>query len=157
MYRTDKFWLLSSIICSVLSNGWVFVYELSGFRFQSHCTNLNFRYPPCLEHRVIWHFRNIECGFTVKRIRDMIGTYSQMHRNYKYSQLSSIIWSVWQNGWVFFYQLGGGGFQSNCTHLNFRYPACFEHKVPWHSRRVWIHSETDIWHDKNIQSNGPYS
>ena len=31
--------------------------------------------------------------------------------------------------------------------------ACFEQRVPWHSGnyRVWIHSETRTWHDKNIQ------
>ena len=34
----------------------------------------------------------IECGFTLKRVRDMIKTYSQMHRTDKYSQHSSIIW-----------------------------------------------------------------
>ena len=33
----------------------------------------------------------IECGFTLKRVRDMIKTYSQMHRTDKYSQHSSII------------------------------------------------------------------
>ena len=32
-----------------------------------------------------------ECGFTLKRVRDMIRTYSQMHRTDKYSQHSSII------------------------------------------------------------------
>ena len=39
-------------------------------------------------------------------------------------------------------------------HLNLRFRACFEQGVPWHSGncRVWIHSETRTWHDKNIQS-----
>ena len=40
----------------------------------------------------------IECGFTLKRVRDMIRTYSQMHRADKYSQHSSIIWPVSVNG-----------------------------------------------------------
>ena len=40
----------------------------------------------------------IECGFTLKSVRDMIRTYSQMHRTDKYSQHSSIIWPVWLNG-----------------------------------------------------------
>ena len=33
--------------------------------------------------------------------------------------------------------------------------ACFEQRVPWHSGnyRVWIHSKTCAWHDKNIQWN----
>ena len=31
---------------------------------------------------------------------------------------------------------------------------CFEQGVPWHSgnHRLWVHSETGTWHDKNIQS-----
>ena len=33
-----------------------------------------------------------------KRVRDMIKTYSQMHRTDKYSQHSSIIWPAWLNG-----------------------------------------------------------
>ena len=39
-------------------------------------------------------------------------------------------------------------------HLNFRFPACFEQGVLWHSGnyRVWIHSEKCTWHDNNIQS-----
>ena len=43
-------------------------------------------------------FYIIECGFTLKRVRDMIRTYNQMHRTDKYSQHSSIIWPVWLNG-----------------------------------------------------------
>ena len=51
-------------------------------------------------------------------------------------------------------QLSGCSFESSCSHLNFRFRACFEEGVPWHSSnyRVWIHSETRTWHDKNIQS-----
>ena len=41
---------------------------------------------------------NIECGFSLKRVRGMTRTYSQMHHTEKYSQLSSIILSVWPNG-----------------------------------------------------------
>ena len=95
----------------------------------------------------------VECGFTLKLVRDMIKTYNQMHRTDKYSQLSSIIWPVWLNGWVFVYELSGCGFESRCSHLIFRYGACFEQGVPWHSGncRVWIHSQTRTWHDKNIQ------
>ena len=33
----------------------------------------------------------IECRFTLKHVRDMMRTYSQMHRTDKYSQHSSII------------------------------------------------------------------
>ena len=35
---------------------------------------------------------SIECRFTQKRVRDMIRTYSQMHRTDKNSQHNSIIW-----------------------------------------------------------------
>ena len=36
----------------------------------------------------------IECGFTLKRVRDMTRTYSQMHATDKYSEHSSMIWPV---------------------------------------------------------------
>ena len=37
--------------------------------------------------------------------------------------------------------------------LNFRFRACFEQGVPWHSGnyRVWSQSETCTWHDKKSQ------
>ena len=81
-----------------------------------------------------------------------------MHHMDKYSQHSSIIWPVWLDGWVFIYKLSGCGFESSCSHLNFRCCACFKQGVPWHSDnfRVWIHSDMHMWHDKNIQSNATY-
>ena len=47
------------------------------------------------------------------------------------------------------------GFESRRSHLNFRFCACFEQGVPWHSGnyRVWIYYETRTWHDKNSQIN----
>ena len=58
---------------------------------------------------------------------------------------------VWVNGWVFIYELSGCGFKTCCSHLNFRYCACFEQGFPWHSGncRVCIHSKMRMWHDKN--------
>ena len=40
------------------------------------------------------------------------------------------------------------------TYLDFRFSTSFKQGVPWHpgNYRVWIHSETHTWHDKNIQS-----
>ena len=38
------------------------------------------------------------CGFTLKRVRDMIEAYSQVHRTDKYSEHSSVISPVWLNG-----------------------------------------------------------
>ena len=62
-------------------------------------------------------------------------------------------WTVWLNGWVFFYELNGCWFENSCSYLNFRFRACFEQGVLWHSGnyRVWTHPETRTWHDKNIQ------
>ena len=95
----------------------MFVYELSGCGFESSCSHLNFRFRPCFKQE----FRDIqaitECGFTLKRVRDMIKKYSQMHRTGKYSQHSSIIWPVWLNGWVFVYELSGCGFESSCSQI----------------------------------------
>ena len=71
-----------------------------------------------------------ECAFTLKRARDMIRTYSQMHRTDKYSQRSKIIWPVWLNGSVFAYELSACGFESSCRHLNFRFRAGFEQGFP---------------------------
>ena len=54
---------------------------------------------------------------------------------------------VWLNGWVFVYELSVCGFESCCSHLNFKFPACFEQGIPWQSDnyRVWIHSEMCMW------------
>ena len=43
---------------------------------------------------------------------------------------------VWLNGWVFIYELSGCGFESRCCHFNFKYGACFEQGVPWHSGKL---------------------
>ena len=53
----------------------------------------------------------------------------------------------------FVYELRGSGFGSSCSHLNFKFRACFEQGVPWHSGnyRVWIHSETRTWYDKTYR------
>ena len=59
----------------------------------------------------------IECGFTLKCLRDMMRTYSQVHRTDKYSQYNSISWPAWLNGGVFVYELNGCGFDSRCSHL----------------------------------------
>ena len=72
----------------------------------------------------------IEYGFTLKRVQDMVRTYSQLHRTDKYSEHSSIIRSVWPIGCVFVYELSGSEFDSSCSHLNFRLRACFEQGGP---------------------------
>ena len=235
MHRTDKYSQHSSITWSVLLNGWVLTYSLSGCQFESSCSNLKFRirasfepgvpwhsshyrvlitsemctlyhkniqsntlyiyvlttqlnhlvslakclsvclgtklswvrvrwshleyrFRACFEQRFLWNSGNYRCGFTLKRVRDMTRTYSQMHHTDKYSQHSSIIWPVWRNDWVLVYKLSGYRFESSWRHLNCRFHARFEQVVSWHwgNYRVWIHSETRTWHDKNIQSIAPY-
>ena len=96
-----------------------------------------------------------DCNGTVL---DIIKRYSQMHCTDKYLQHSSIIWPLWLNVWVFVYEIIGCGFKSCWSHLNFRYCACLEQGVSWHSgkHRVWIHLWMGAWHDKNIQSEGIY-
>ena len=54
----------------------------------------------CVLHLVLstYMYGAFEGRFTLKRVRHMIRTYSQMHGTDKYSEHSSIIWSVWPNG-----------------------------------------------------------
>ena len=59
-------------------------------------------FAPALSKEFLDIQATIECGFTLKRVRDMTRTYSQMYRTDQYSKRSSIIkWPVWPNGWVF--------------------------------------------------------
>ena len=69
------------------------------------------------------------------------------------AKYEALVTPVQPNVWVFLYELNGSGFESSCSHLTFRFRACFEQGFPWHSGnyRVWIHSETHTWHDKNTQ------
>ena len=158
MHRTDKYPQLSSIIWSVWPNGWVFVYELSGCGFESRCSHLNFRYRACFEQGVPWHSGKYRVWMQCETHPDMIRTYNQMQHTEKYSELNWIIWSVQPNGWVFVYKLSGCGFESRCSHLNFRYRGCFSQGLPSNSGkyRMWICSETRPWHNENIESNAPY-
>ena len=86
---------------------------------------------------------HLVCKGTLKRVRDIITAYSQMHWTDEYSQHSSIIWPIWLNGWVFVYKLHGGGLASRGSHLNFRYSAYSEQGIPWNpdKHRVKIHSK----------------
>ena len=109
-------------------------------------------FAPALSKEFLYIQATIECGFTLTRVRHMTRTYRQMHRTDDYSEHSSIIWPVWPNAWVFVHKLTGSGFESSCSHLNFRFRAFSEQRVPWDSgnNSVRIHSETRTWHDKNI-------
>ena len=79
----------------------MFVYELSGSGFESSCGHLNFIFQACFFDIQ----GTMECGFTLKWVRDMIRRYNEMHRTEKYSQHSSVIWPFWLNGWMFVYEL----------------------------------------------------
>ena len=52
---------------------------------------------PALSNEFLDIQATIECGFTLKRVRDMTKTYSQIHHTNKYSQHSSIFRPVWLN------------------------------------------------------------
>ena len=114
MHRTDKYLQHSWIISLVSPNCWVFIYKLSGCGFGSRCSHLNLRYPLVLSKEFLCIQTTIECRLTLKRVRDIIRTYSQMHSTDKYSQYSLIVCPVWLNGWVFVYELSGCEFESRC-------------------------------------------
>ena len=99
--RSNKYSQDNLVIWPARLNFWFCIYELSGCGFESRCCHLNFRYGTCFEQEFLDIQATIKCGFTLKRVRDMTRTYSQMHRTDKYSEHSSIIWPVWLNGWVF--------------------------------------------------------
>ena len=60
---------------------------------------------PVLNKEFIDIQATIECRFTLKHVRDMIITYSQMECTDKYLQHSLVIWLVWLNGKVVVYEL----------------------------------------------------
>ena len=124
MHRTGKyhFGSLAKWLSVLLRTKWLSVrissllFKLQIWRLQRARSSLTFR-------------KTIDCGFTPKLVRDIRITYSLMHRTCKFSQLSSIIWSLWLNYCLFIYELGGCGFESRCCHLKFRYGPCFKQSV----------------------------
>ena len=75
-----------------------FKHELSGCGFESSCSHLNSDFSPASSKEFFDIQATTECGFTLKHVRDMIRTCSQMHRTDNYSQHNSIIWPVWPSG-----------------------------------------------------------
>ena len=59
----------------------MFVYELSGCGFESSCSHLNLDFAPASSKEFLDIQGTIECGFTLKRVLDMIRTYSQNSRH----------------------------------------------------------------------------
>ena len=88
-------------------------------------------------------------------ISDCSWTWTHNHLVHKrtLNHLAKMVWPIWLYDWVFIYELSDFGFESSSSHLNFRFRACSEQGVSWHSGncRVWIYSEMRTWHDKNIQ------
>ena len=156
---TDKCSQHSAVIWPVRLNGWVFVYEISGCGFESSYGHLNFRLRTCCEEGIPWHLLNyIECGFTLKYVRDMTKKHSEMHHLGKYSQPSSIIWPVGLNVWVSVYELRVVG-SSPVAVTIFQISSLLQARSSLTFRqlyRAWIDCETHTWHDKNIQSNALY-
>ena len=73
---------------------------------------------------------------------------SSWTKTQSFGQTDQMVESVWPNGWVFVYELSGSEFESSCSHLNSDYAPVSSKEFHY---RVWIHSETRTWHDKNIQ------
>ena len=63
-----------------LGKGWVFIYKLSDCGLESRCSHLKFRYRACSKQEFLDIQETIQCGFTLKQLRKMIGTCSQIHR-----------------------------------------------------------------------------
>ena len=158
MHRKDKYSEHCSIIWSLWQYGGVSVEEIIRSGFEFTCSHFTFRFRASFQQGVPWNSGNYRVWIHSERPTWHHKNISQMNCDDNYSEHSSIVRSVWPNGWVFIYELRGCGFVSSYSHFTFRFRPCFEQGVPWHSGncRVWIHSEMRTWHDKNIQSNAPY-
>ena len=53
-------------------NGWMFVYQLSGCGFEPRCSHLTSNFAPVSSKEFLDIQVTIKCGFTLKRVRDMI-------------------------------------------------------------------------------------
>ena len=113
----------------------------------------------CVE--VMFLSKSISRSFTkiMLCLRDMANLADIFERwylsNCNWTQTQNHLVRKWTlNHWVLIYELNGFGFESICSHLNFRFSACFEQGVPWHlgNYRVWIYYETRTWHGKNIET-----
>ena len=120
MHRTYKYLQHSSIIWPVSPSGWLFVYELNCCGLESIWSHLNFKYFTCFEQGVPWHSGEYRVSIhsEMRTWHDKI--IHQMHRITKYSQHGSVIWAIWPGRWVLVYELSGFGFESRCSHINFR-------------------------------------
>ena len=68
----------------------MFVSELSGCGF-SGCSHLNFRCAPDSSNEFLDIQENMKCGFTLKRVLDMIRSYSQLLAILQCTSITSMI------------------------------------------------------------------
>ena len=113
MHHSDKFSLYSSVIWLFWLNSWVFVFKVSGGRFEFRCSHLSFRYRACFKQGIPWYSANCRVQIYFKLARSIKKTRS-MYRRDKFSQYSSIIWSDWWNGWVFTWEIRCCRLESRC-------------------------------------------
>ena len=111
---------LSCVLSTYLHGGFdCMLLLLVGLRVWIPLLSLKLPIWRLLQARSSLTFRQtIECRFTLKLVRDMTITCSQMHRTDRNLQYSSVIWLVWLNDWVCAYEQSGCGFESRCCHLN---------------------------------------
>ena len=79
MNRTEMYSQHNSMIRPVWLNEWVFVYQLNVFGSSPVEVTLTSDMAPLLRKKYLDIQATIECGFTMKRLRNMKRTYSQMH------------------------------------------------------------------------------
>ena len=111
---------LSCVLSTYLHGGFdCMLLLLVGLRVWIPLLSLKLPIWRLLQARSSLTFRQtIECRFTLKLVRDMTITCSQMHRTDRNLQYSSVIWLVWLNDWVSAHEQSGCGFESRFCHLN---------------------------------------
>ena len=60
--------------------------ELSGCMFETRSSNLNFRIHDCSSKELFDIQATAECGSALKRLGDVIRTYSEMHHTDRHSE-----------------------------------------------------------------------
>ena len=137
---------------SVSLNGWVFAHKRSGYRFESRCNQLNFRYQSCFGQGFLWHlsYYRMWIHAETRMSRDKIIQSNAPERTVLTRQLNQLIGlAKWLNvrlqiTWLW-------------VRIPLQPPKChmsplFEGRILWHSGNhgVWINSKTHPWHDKII-------
>ena len=132
LHRKDEYLENSSVIGSVWPNGWVLVYDLRCSGFEPSFSHSNCTLRASFEQRVPWHSGNYRVQTHSETCLWHDKSLQSIHHAGKYSEKRSVIWSIWPNCWLLVYGLSGSGFESSCSHLNFKLRAYFEQGVPWH-------------------------